>query len=497
MQSTVDATALELERALIGAMLADFDTAQTVLKSGVSSEWFVDPKHSAIFAAIRHSRTKCILEVKELLAGDRHKDVADTLNSFVDAACISSQIEWHVDKLRDAHHRRELRRLGLEISEKAAGDGDLAVMLAQARDRLDQIGNDTGGIDDGLPQSVDVTLWHDADLPPPDPVLIDAFDLGTKALVVGPSKARKSFFLLQLLLSIAAGKDSFLSWNIKQARRVLFLNLEIPAAHFQRRVRRMMRSMNIEPGDLGGRFHLINARGMEPNDQTDKQITESCHDHGAEIVCVDPVYKLLTGDESKQEHVKPLLRLFDQIANESGATVLYSHHGTKGIAGDRQTIDRAAGSGVLARDFDWMASLAHHQTHRETGLMVCEQIARSYAPKDAFSIRWHDEGLFVVDDAEPVLLTSRNADKSGKAGPALTAEDAFKVCFVNGATYSARLIQALRDRGFTKQGASNIIDDLIGQGRIAKLSVGFPRRVIIGTPDALKSCVDTHGGGHV
>ena len=339
----------------------------------------------------------------------------------------------------------------------------------------------------GLPKSMDVTIWHDAELPSPDPVLVDAFDLATKALVVGPSKARKSFFLLQMMLAIAAGKKSFLAWEIKQARRVLFLNLEIPPAHFQRRVRRMMHAMGITPADLGGRFHLINARGLEPDEQTAGQIIDRCQDHGAEIFCADPIYKLMDGDESKQEHVKPLLRLFDHIANDTGATILYSHHGTKGIAGDRQTIDRAAGSGLLARDFDWMVSLAHHQSHRDTGLMVAEQIARSYPPMDGFSIRWDDAGFFVTDDAEPILLTSRNADRTGKTGATLTADDALAVICRTGATFAGLYHEALRQKGFSHRAAHNVTDELLRDGRLIKLPVGYPRKVIIGTPAQIES----------
>ena len=341
-----------------------------------------------------------------------------------------------------------------------------------------------------LPPSVDVTQWHGIILPPPDPVLEGAFDLGTKGLIVGPSKARKSFFMIQLLLSVAAGLPEFLTWTIKQARRVIYLNLEIPPAHFQQRIRRMMSALGITPEMLAGRFHVVNARGLQPSALLLPQIVERAREHQAEIFCVDPVYKLIAGDENKQEEIKPLLRMFDQLANKTNCAVLYCHHGQKGFAGDRQTIDRASGTGVLARDFDWMASLCHHQSHKETGMLVCEQIARSYPPKEAFSLGWSEAGYFMHSDADPVLLTSRNADKSGKVGPGLTDDDAFAVAVQKGPKLSNLFRAALKERGFSDHGARNAIDSLVEAGRLRKVSFGFPRRVYLGLPSEVEEHVN-------
>ena len=85
-------------------------------------------------------------------------------------------------------------------------------------------------------------------------------------------------------------------------------------------------------------------------------------------------------------------------------------------------VDRASGTGVMARDFDWMASLCHHKDHKENGLLVCEQIARSYPPKDAFSLGWDDSGYFVASDAEPILMTTEVLIVYGKGIMLLVAQ---------------------------------------------------------------------------
>ena len=43
---------------------------------------------------------------------------------------------------------------------------------------------------------------------------------------------------------------------------------------------------------------------------------------------------------------------FDKICNETGCSVIYCHHHSKGAQGNKRAIDRASGSGVFARDPD-------------------------------------------------------------------------------------------------------------------------------------------------
>jgi len=112
-----------------------------------------------------------------------------------------------------------------------------------------------------LPTTVNAADWLNTDPKKPDQLLTDICDVGDKLAIIAPSKLRKSFFLLQLILSLASGRD-FLAWHVQDKRRVLLVQLEIQLNHFHRRFKSMASAMGITCADIDDRLHILNARGM-------------------------------------------------------------------------------------------------------------------------------------------------------------------------------------------------------------------------------------------
>lgn len=69
-------------------------------------------------------------------------------------------------------------------------------------------------------------------------------------------------------------------------------------------------------------------------------------------VVIDPIYKVLTGDENSADQMAAFCNQFDKIAAEVGCAVVYCHHHSKGAQGGKRSMDRASGSDVFARDPD-------------------------------------------------------------------------------------------------------------------------------------------------
>lgn len=279
--------------------------------------------------------------------------------------------------------------------------------------------NSRSATSEALPSSMDVSKWMETDYPPVEQILESAIDMGAKVILVAPSKARKSFFMMQAALAISVGQFKFLSWKIPRARRVLLLNLEISEEHYQRRLKAMMKAMGITKEMLGDRLRIVNARGYKPNPATMQEIADECRRNRIDLILIDPIYKLMTGDESKQQEVKALLNGLDSVCVATGAALWYAHHAGKGEAGDRLAVDRASGSGVWARDFDCQFSIT---PHIEENLMVVEQISRGYPPREAETIRWQETGFFEPSYEAPIVRTSANRRKGGYAGNRLTTE---------------------------------------------------------------------------
>lgn len=69
-------------------------------------------------------------------------------------------------------------------------------------------------------------------------------------------------------------------------------------------------------------------------------------------VIIDPIYKVITGDENAADQMAKFCNQFDKIATELGVAMIYCHHHSKGAQGGKKSMDRASGSGVFARDPD-------------------------------------------------------------------------------------------------------------------------------------------------
>ncbi len=222
--------------------------------------------------------------------------------------------------------------------------------------------------------------------PEPDQILHDTADTGDKVAIIGSSKTRKSFFMLQFALCLAAGRN-FLRWTIPKPRRVLLVQFEIKSDHVHRRVRNMARALGISAESIEGRFKILNARGLGiKGPQGIERIGQLAEEWKPEIILFDPLYKVAEGDENLARDFKIVLSAFDALAEQTGATIGYVHHDAKGFAGEKDIRDRGAGSNTLGRDYDAAITLTPHASEPD-GLVV-EVLVRNYRPQEPFTIVW-------------------------------------------------------------------------------------------------------------
>lgn len=190
--------------------------------------------------------------------------------------------------------------------------------------------------------------------PPLSPEIIaGVLRAGHKMLISGPSKAGKSFLLIQLAIAMAEGA----AWLGHACRRgrVLYINLEIDRASCTRRFLDVYQKLGIS---MTGHVTIWNLRGEAlPMDKlAPKLIRRAESGHYAAII-VDPIYKVITGDENSASDMAKFCNLFDQVAKKTGAAIIIAHHHSKGAQGLKKAIDRASGSGVFGRDPDALIDL--------------------------------------------------------------------------------------------------------------------------------------------
>lgn len=285
---------------------------------------------------------------------------------------------------------------------------------------------------DDLEQAVaGLTLISAADYlrlqpPPPDQIFTDFLDAGDKLSIIGSSKTRKTFFLIQLALSLAAGRD-LMSLQVPRARKILYVQFEIREHHFHRRARNMARALGITADGIVDNMMVINARGAGIAGAAGvKRIAEVAKTCEPEVVIFDPLYKLANGVENAAEDTKVILNAFDGLAEQTGAAIIFVHHDAKGAPGERDIRDRGAGSNVLSRDYDACIAMTPHATEDST--VVIDTLLRNYPPRDPFSAAWDTTAggyCFVQrDDIMPTKQTSatRKADTPVEAYMPIAAE---------------------------------------------------------------------------
>ena len=92
---------------------------------------------------------------------------------------------------------------------------------------------------------------------------------------------------------------------------------------------------------------------------------------------INPIYKVITGDENSADQMSNFCNQFDKVCTELGVAVIYCHHHSKGSQGSKKSMDRASGSGVFARDPDAMLDmieleLSEEALKQEENKAVCE-----------------------------------------------------------------------------------------------------------------------------
>ncbi len=173
---------------------------------------------------------------------------------------------------------------------------------------------------------------------------------GHKMLLSGPSKAGKSFLMLELAVAIAEGKQ-WLGWQCTKGR-VLYVNLELDRASCYHRMAAVYQATGVEM-EHAQDIDVWNLRGkaMPMTELAPRLIRRALKRRYAAVI-IDPIYKVITGDENAADQMAKFCNQFDRVCAELGAAVIYCHHHSKGDQGQKRASDRASGSGVFARDPD-------------------------------------------------------------------------------------------------------------------------------------------------
>lgn len=234
-------------------------------------------------------------------------------------------------------------------------------------------------VNDDMPDPEDLGgIWDN--IPDLAPGLIEGvLRQGHKMLLAGPSKAGKSYALIELCIAIAEGKP-WLGFDCAKGK-VLYVNLEVDRASCLHRFKDVYAALGWQPEHLGN-IDIWNLRGKSvPMDKLAPKLIRRAAKKNYIAIIIDPIYKVITGDENSADQMAKFCNQFDKVCTELGCAVIYCHHHSKGAQGGKRSMDRASGSGVFARDPDALLDLIELEipeavTKQEENRRTCDTAFR-------------------------------------------------------------------------------------------------------------------------
>ena len=232
------------------------------------------------------------------------------------------------------------------------------------------------GATDELPGLVPLADFAAAPPVMPEELIEGVLRRGHKMLISGSSKAGKSFLLMELCIAIAEGKP-WLGFTCRKGR-VLYVNLEIDPASCVNRFIKIYDALGYDRTHMDD-IIVWNLRGHAvPLDQLVPKLIRRVRDQHLDAIIIDPIYKVITGDENSASDMAAFCNQFDRICNETGCSTIYCHHHSKGAQGAKRAMDRASGSGVFARDPDAQLDMIELELSDEVRNMVADNGATAW-----------------------------------------------------------------------------------------------------------------------
>lgn len=374
-----DRTAGQLIEALskcngdIGAVIGDYDSAggawirfNPLDGKGVKNENVADFRYALVESdGMEIDKQNAILRELELPIACLVHSGRKSLHAIVrvDAADYG-EYRKRVDYLYDVCQKN-----GIKVDTQNRNPSRLSRMPGVERDGKKQFLVDTNigreswqewyewieGVNDDLPEPESMAEAWD-NLPELAAPLIDGvLRQGHKMLIAGPSKAGKSFALIEMCIAIAEGRKWF-GWNCIKGR-VMYVNLELDRASCLHRFKDVYTALGWRPENLGN-IDIWNLRGKSvPMDKLAPKLIRRAAKKNYIAIIIDPIYKVITGDENSADQMANFCNQFDKVCTELGCAVIYCHHHSKGGQGSKKSMDRASGSGVFARDPDAMLDM--------------------------------------------------------------------------------------------------------------------------------------------
>lgn len=406
----------ESEQGVLGGLLID-NTAWQRIAGVVGFADFFHEAHRAIFVAIGaliesgkpadtitvaeelQTRGDAELVAKSFAVADdtRGPTAADVLRALVQPLAGAGSIVRYSEVVREYAQRRAVRyKLDAAPAKLKAVSADLAegkLSAAQAAQAFADLAVDleAGGGPRHGPAFKVVPVGDVLTADPPAPALWWGpwLPAGVVTHFAAHGGAGKSTIALMLAVSIAAGRPLF--GIPARSGRVAFYSAEDTAAVVRHRLANILRGLDIDPSEIDGRLHTLDATDGDPvlyREVTAGGMKSGCmtpayaelrryvEDNAIDVLMIDNASDVFDCSEIDRARVRGFMRALAGIAKERDRAVLLLGHvdkatsrgersGTEGYSGSTAWHNSARSRWFMARDKEGILELAH-QKHNLT-----------------------------------------------------------------------------------------------------------------------------------
>jgi len=288
----------------------------------------------------------------------------------------------------------------------------------------------------------------------------------TKSVLGGMTGSNKSYFGMELGISISYGVEKFMDYDIREQMKVLYVNLEVSDSEVHRRYKNITKNLGVSKRINKNFMWNTNLEGsfQDQWDDIDGMITQERPD----LVIVDNLYASTGVNLSRNNEIKQVLGTIDDVVKRHGITLMLIAHFNKSQGEMELSLERMQGASSLQNWLEFSILLGKSTIDPDLRLMKIGKSRFSFVPSQHMMLKWTEETylfekLGIADNPAAHFVANKKAENWSMALDDLP-EEFDREMFVNVVQFSLGKTQRTADRwlknmeslGFIKKKYKNV-----------------------------------------
>lgn len=196
-----------------------------------------------------------------------------------------------------------------------------------------------------------------SDEPPPEWIVTNLIPRHARVMFWGHGGAYKTWAAIDVALSVTSGLDMLDRFPVVRPGRVALVSREGTPAALRHRFRKLAAARGLDPAALALFFQLVTPQLDQAGDQN--LLLAHLKALKPEILVLDPLRKLWSGDENSPSEAVRVTGFLDRIIDEVGSTVIVVHHAAMGDDDDKRSFKKPRGTSAW---HDWADTSVRFQS---------------------------------------------------------------------------------------------------------------------------------------